>query len=155
MKYEEVKDLKPEEFRRLTGVKPDTFKKMLCVLEAAEEKRKARQRYRGGKKPKLTLADQLMLTLCYLREYRTQFHVSKSYGLHETHCGRIIRHVEDTLMKSREFTLPGKKRCSPRTSNTKWWSLMRPKRPLNARKKTKAVLLRQKETPHAETAGCR
>lgn len=109
MKYEDVKDLKPEEFRRLTGVKPDTFKKMLCVLEAAEVKRKAAQTYRGGKKPKLTLADQLMMTLSYLREYRTQFHVGKSYGLHETHCGRIIRHVEDTLMKSREFTLPGKK----------------------------------------------
>jgi hypothetical protein len=90
-------------------VKPDTFKKMLCVLEAAEAARKAAQRYRGGKKPKLTLADQLMMTLCYLREYRTQFHVGKSYGLHETHCGRIIRHVEDTLMQSREFTLPGKK----------------------------------------------
>lgn len=109
MKYEDVKDLKPKEFRRLTGVKPDTFKKMLCVLEAAAAKRKAAQTYRGGKKPKLTLADQLMMTLCYLREYRTQFHVAKSYGLHETHCGRIIRHVEDTLMKSREFTLPGKK----------------------------------------------
>ena len=109
MKYEDVKDLKQEEFRRLTGVKPDTFKTMLGVLEAAEAKRKAAQTYRGGKKPKLTLADQLMMTLCYLREYRTQFHVGKSYGLHETHCGRIIRHVEDTLMKSREFTLPGKK----------------------------------------------
>lgn len=109
MKYEEVKDMKPEEFRRLTGVKPDTFKKMLGVLEEAAAKRKAGQRYRGGKKPKLTLADQLMLTLCYLREYRTQFHVGKSYGLHETHCGRIIRQVEDTLMKSREFTLPGRK----------------------------------------------
>lgn len=109
MKYEDVKDLKASEFRRLTGVKPETFTKMLGVLETAEAGRKAVQRYRGGKKPKLTLADQLMMTLCYLREYRTQFHVSKSYGLHETHCGRIIRHVEDTLMQSREFTLPGKK----------------------------------------------
>lgn len=109
MKYEAVKDLKASEFRRLTGVKPETFTKMLGVLETAEAGRKAVQRYRGGKKPKLTLADQLMMTLCYLREYRTQFHVSKSYGLHETHCGRIIRHVEDTLMQSREFTLPGKK----------------------------------------------
>jgi hypothetical protein len=109
MKYEEVKALKPEEFRRLTGVKHETFVMMLGVLEDAEAKRKGAQRYRGGKKPRLTLADQLMMTLCYLREYRTQFHVSKSYGLHETHCGRIIRHVEDTLMKSREFTLPGRK----------------------------------------------
>jgi len=109
MRYEHVKDLKAAEFRRLTGVKHETFVMMLCVLEEAEAARKAAQRYRGGKKPKLTLADQLLMTLEYLREYRTQFHISKSYGLEETRCGRIIRHVEDTLMKSRKFTLPGRK----------------------------------------------
>jgi hypothetical protein len=109
MRYEDVKDLKAGAFRRLTGVQPDTFNTMLRVLEEAEAHRKASQRYRGGKKARLTLADQLMMTLCYLREYRTQFHVGASYGLHETQCGRIIRHVEDTLMQSREFTLPGRK----------------------------------------------
>ena len=109
MRYENVKDLKPEQFRRLTGVKHETFKMMVGVLEEAEAKRKAAQRYRGGKKPKLTLADQLLMTLEYLREYRTQFHISKSYGIEVTRCGRIIRHVEDTLMKSRKFTLPGRK----------------------------------------------
>lgn len=109
MRYENVKDLKAAEFRRLTGVKHETFQMMVEVLEEAEAKRKASQRYRGGKKPKLTLADQLLMTLEYLREYRTQFHISKSYGIEETRCGRIIRHVEDTLMKSRKFTLPGRK----------------------------------------------
>jgi hypothetical protein len=109
MRYEGVKDLKPEQFRRLTGVKHETFEQMVSVLEEAEAKRKATQRYRGGKKAKLTLADQLLMTLEYLREYRTQFHISKSYGIEETRCGRIIRKVEDTLMKSRKFTLPGRK----------------------------------------------
>ncbi len=109
MRYASVKDLKPEQFRRLTGVKHETFLLMVSVLEEAEAKRKASQRYRGGKKPKLTLADQLLMTLEYLREYRTQFHISKSYGIEETRCGRIIRQVEDTLMKSRKFTLPGRK----------------------------------------------
>lgn len=109
MRYDNVKDLKAAEFRRLTGVKHETFLLMLSVLEESEAKRKAAQRYRGGKKPKLTLADQLLMTLEYLREYRTQFHISKSYGMEETRCGRIIRKVEDTLMKSRKFTLPGRK----------------------------------------------
>ena len=109
MRYENVKALKAAEFRRLTGVKHETFIMMVGVLEEAEAKRKAAQRYRGGKKPKLTLADQLLMTLEYLREYRTQFHISKSYGIEETRCGRIIRQVEDTLMKSRKFTLPGRK----------------------------------------------
>jgi hypothetical protein len=109
MRYESVKDLKAEQFRRLTGVKHETFLLMVSVLEEAEAERKAAQRYRGGKKPKLTLADQLLMTLEYLREYRTQFHISKGYGIEETRCGRIIRKVEDTLMKSRKFTLPGRK----------------------------------------------
>lgn len=109
MRYEAVKDLKPGHFRRLTGVKPETFTLMVGVLEAAEAARKAAQRYRGGKKPKLTLAGQLLMTLEYLREYRTQFHISKGYGIEETRCGRIIRHVEGTLMKGRQFTLPGRK----------------------------------------------
>jgi hypothetical protein len=109
MRYEEVKDIKASDFRRLTGVKRETFAMMLAVLEEAQAKRKAAQAYRGGKKPKLTLADQLLMTLEYLREYRTQFHIGKSYGLEETRCGRVIRHVEDTLMKSGKFTLPGRK----------------------------------------------
>ena len=47
MKYEDMKYLKAAEFCRLTGVKPETFTKMLDVLETAETKRKSSQRYRG------------------------------------------------------------------------------------------------------------
>ena len=50
-----------------------------------------------------------MLAPKRIREYRTQFDISKSYGIEETRCGRIIRHVGDTLMKSRKFTLPGRR----------------------------------------------
>ena len=109
MKYADVKELKPEKFRRLTGVKPDTFARMLSVLRATEEKRKVAPRYRGGRKLRFTLADQLMMTLCCLWEYRTQFHVGKGYGLQEAQYGRLIRQVDATLMQSREFTRPGHK----------------------------------------------
>jgi hypothetical protein len=108
-KYERVRGLSAASFRRLTGVKPDTFAVMLTVLEEADSKRKADFKYRGGRKPQLCVADKLLLALEYLREYRTQFHIGQSYGIGEYATNTIIKWVENTLMKSGLFSLPGKK----------------------------------------------
>jgi Helix-turn-helix of DDE superfamily endonuclease len=105
MEYNKIKMLKAEKFRRLTGVKRGTFLKMLKVLEAAE----AKKRWHGGRPPKMAVADRLLMTLTYLREYRTFFHISQSYDISESVCFRIIRWVENTLMQSGLFRLPGKK----------------------------------------------
>ncbi len=40
MRYQSLKGLKKEEFRRLTGVKHDAFEKMLSILKEAEAKKK-------------------------------------------------------------------------------------------------------------------
>ena len=45
----------------------------------------------------------------YLREYRTYLHLGCSYSLSESACYRACRWVEDTLIKSKKFSLPGKK----------------------------------------------
>jgi hypothetical protein len=52
------------------------------------------------------------MTLEYWREYRTYFHLGQSWGVDESTAYRIIRKIEDTLTKSRAFTLPGKKRLA-------------------------------------------
>ncbi len=83
MRYEEVEGLPPGQFKRLTGVKRETFKRMLAVLSASEQRKK-----RSGRPSKLSLADQLLLTLMYWREYRTQFHIAKSYAIHEANASR-------------------------------------------------------------------
>jgi hypothetical protein len=49
------------------------------------------------------------MTLEHLREYRTFLHLGCSYGISESACFRSCRQVEDTLIKSRTFSLPGKK----------------------------------------------
>ena len=36
-KYKKIKKLEPEEFRRLTGVKPETFSEMVGLLKQAEK----------------------------------------------------------------------------------------------------------------------
>ncbi len=67
-------------------------------------------RYRkAGRKGKLTIEDKLLMALEYLREYRAYFHLGCSYGLSESACYRACRWVEDTLIKSRKFSLPGRK----------------------------------------------
>jgi hypothetical protein len=100
--FDEMRD---STFRRLTGVKKRTFAEMFGVLERAEEKRKAQ----GGKPNRLAVETRLLMTLEYWREYRTYFHIGRSYGVSESTAYRNIRWCEDTLIKSREFHLPGKK----------------------------------------------
>ncbi|WP_205666421.1 helix-turn-helix domain-containing protein [Acinetobacter sp. ANC 4169] len=40
------------------------------------------------------------------REYRTLFHVATSYGISEPTASRVVRHVEDCLIRSNLFNLP-------------------------------------------------
>ena len=49
------------------------------------------------------------MTLEYLREYRTYAHIGASYGLSESNSYSNIKNVENVLIKSKEFSLPGKK----------------------------------------------
>ena len=101
MYYEAVKELNAEGFKRLTGVRPDVFEQMVRVLREAESRKK-----KSGRPSKLSVEDKLLLTLSYWREYRTQFHIAASYGLHESTANRIITQVEDVLLKSGVFSLP-------------------------------------------------
>ena len=94
MKYEGIKGLEDEKFRRLTGVKRTTFEKMIGILGEASKKKQAK----GGRKPKLILEDQLLMALEYIREYRTYFHVSQSYGVSESTCYETIKWIENTLI---------------------------------------------------------
>ena len=105
MKYEVIKGLDDEKFRRLTGVKKSTFVKMIEILSEAEKKKRAK----GGRKPKLILEDRLLMGLEYIREYRTYFHVSQSYGVSESTCYETIKWIENTLIKHPDFSLPGRK----------------------------------------------
>lgn len=105
MKYEQIKELEGEKFRRLTGVKKETFFKMVAILKEADVKKKKR----GGRKNKLSLEDRLLMALEYIREYRTYFHVSQSYGVSESTAYDTIKWIEDTLIKHPDFALPGRK----------------------------------------------
>ena len=60
---------------------------MISILSEAEAALIAE----GGKPNKLVIEDRLLMTLEYLREYRTYFHISRSYGISESACYRNRR----------------------------------------------------------------
>ena len=66
-----------------------------------------------GRPAKLSQADQLQMTQMYWREYRTEFHIAQSYGISESAVCRTIQKVENVLVRSGKFRLPGKKVLQP------------------------------------------
>ena len=104
MKYKKLEKYTEEKFRRITGVKREPFEKMGEILKATESLRRSK----GGPKPLLKVEDMLLATLEYLREYRTYAHIAPGYDLSESQIYRIVKWVEDVLIKSGKFRLPGK-----------------------------------------------
>ena len=78
---------------------------MTEILTNAHQTKKSR----GGRHNTLTVPDMLLMTLEYLREYRTYFHISQSYGVSESTAYKTVKWVEDTLIKHPSFSLPGRK----------------------------------------------
>jgi hypothetical protein len=105
MDWELIRQLSEEEFRRQTGVKKPTFDEMVGLLKTVRKEKLSK----GGRGPKLKIEVILLMRLEYLREYRTYFHISKSYGICESYAYKLIRWSEDTLIKSKVFSLPGRK----------------------------------------------
>lgn len=101
MRYEEIKNHEPAVFQRLTGVKPQVFEQMLQAVH--------NQIRSFGRPCKLCLANQVLLTLMYWREYRTMFHIAQTYGVSEPTVHRTIGKIKRALMASGQFRLPGKK----------------------------------------------
>ena len=104
MPYTDLQHLSATEFKRLCGVRRETFNEMVEVLRPQLE----RQGRRGGQN-KLSVEDQLLVTLEYWREYRSQFHIATAWKLHETTVGRTIKKVEHQLVKCGKFRLLSKR----------------------------------------------
>lgn len=105
MKYNNLKISSDKDFRRVTGVKRQTFYAMLEILKTAHQLKKSK----GGRPNKLSIEDMLLMGLEYLREYRTYISISRSYGISESNTFETIKWVENTLIKDGKFSLPGKK----------------------------------------------
>jgi len=145
MYYEAIRHLKDTNFKRLTGAQRETLEQMLEVLEKGLRD--------FGRPPKLSRADQLLMTLMYWREYRTEFHIAQSYDVSEATVCRTIRKAEDALVRSIKFRLPGKKLLQ--TSETMFEMVLADvsEQPVERPKKAKNGTTVAKEASHPKSAG--
>jgi Helix-turn-helix of DDE superfamily endonuclease len=104
MTYEQMKDLKPGDFKRACGVHPQTFEPLLQVLRAHAQKQ-----VKPGRPPTLALADQLFMSLQDWREYRPSFPIGRSWGVDASVVCRTVQKSANLLSKSTAFQVPGKK----------------------------------------------
>jgi hypothetical protein len=100
-----IAQLKAKDYQKLFGVRKETFEQMMEILQTAYVHLHAR----GGKNPKLSVLDKLIITLGYYREYRTQEHIAFDYGVVKSAICESIQWVETELIKAECFHLPGKK----------------------------------------------
>ena len=105
MKYWQAIKLPSREFKRHTVVKRQTFRLMVRLVKAKEKQKK-----KPGRQAKLIIEDQILVTLQYWREYRSYFHISKDWKIAESTVCRLVKKVENILIQSRKFSLPGKKK---------------------------------------------
>ena len=108
------------------------------------------QKTKSGRPSALGLESQILLALTYWREYRTLYHISMDFGIHESSASRIIRKVEDILIDSGKFELP--KKLPSRVDDDVNWSVVivdATETPIERPKKTKATTTaaRKNNTP--------
>ena len=104
-KYTRALELKDEEFKLLIGVTKDTAREMILELEQAYQAKHKRR----GRHSKLAVDEMFTMTMEYWRQYPTMFELGFQYGVSKSVIHDIIKWVEDTLIKSGKFALPGKK----------------------------------------------
>ncbi len=111
-----------------------------------------RTRRKPGRPPKLSVENQVLMTLEYWREYRTYFHIAKSWGIAESNVSRIIRRVEDVLAHSKAFPLPGKKKLQSADHEIQFIVVDVAETPIERPKKARMLLQRQEEASHTKVA---
>jgi DDE superfamily endonuclease/Helix-turn-helix of DDE superfamily endonuclease len=116
MKWTIISLLQGKKFRRYTGIYRSVYNEMLtCLLAAKSSKRKHPTK---GAPCRVSIENQLLMTVLYWREYRDQEHIALDYGVTQPTVSRIIAEVENILIKSGQFSIPGRK--SLRTADGKY-----------------------------------
>jgi hypothetical protein len=137
-----VQDAKDVLFKRLFGVKPETFEAMKSILQKEFDK----LHRQGGSPPRLSVEDKLTVTLKYLREYRTMESIGNDYGVSKSTVCETIQWVEDTLEKDKTFRLPGKKVLKKADDTIQYIVVDVTESPIQRPKKTRKSTIRGKRS---------
>ena len=109
IKYYKVRNLTKEDFKRVVGVKIETYKEMVKVVRRHYRENKAK----GGTKKSLSANDETLMMLEYYREYRTFKHLGVDYGVSESTAHYVMTKIEKILIVEAKFHLEKLKHIEP------------------------------------------
>ena len=109
IKYYKVRNLTKEDFKRVVGVKIETFKEMVKIVRRHYRENKAK----GGTKKSLSANDETLMMLEYYREYRTFKHLGVDYGVSESTAHYVVTKIEKILIVEPKFHLEKLKHIEP------------------------------------------
>ena len=100
-----IDKLKESEYQELFGVRKPTFDTMLILLNRAYKE----MHTQGGRPPRLSVLDKLVVTLGYYHDYRTMQNIAFDYDVSKSRISDAVKWVEETLVKDGTFALPSKR----------------------------------------------
>ena len=143
---ERIVHLKAKDYQKYLGVKKETFDVMLRILEKDYQ----RKHKKGGRPPKLSVLDKLMIMLQYYREYRVMDNIAFDYSVSKSTISDAITWAEEALVKDGTFRLPSKRKLLDDSSieivivDATECEIERPQ-------KTTQILLREEKEAHGKT----
>jgi predicted DNA-binding protein YlxM (UPF0122 family) len=100
-----IEKLKETEYQELFGVVKTTFDKMLEKLGNANKE----LHKHGGRPPRLSVLDKLVIMLGYYHDYRTMVNIAFDYEVSKSRISDAVKWVENTLIEDGAFALPSKR----------------------------------------------
>ena len=104
MKYCQASQLSSKKFKRFTGISPRTYRIMVRLVKDKEADKK-----KPGRPSELIVEEQVLIALQYWREYRSYYHIALDWGVSESTVCRTVHKIENILIRSGKFSVPGKK----------------------------------------------
>jgi hypothetical protein len=109
IKFYKVNRLKDSDFKRVVGVRKETFKAMVKVVRKHYREMKSK----GGRKKAMFANDETVMMLEYYREYRTFKHLGIDYEVSESTAHYIVTKIEKILIVNSQFHLEKLKQIVP------------------------------------------
>jgi predicted DNA-binding protein YlxM (UPF0122 family) len=100
-----ISELAEEKYQEKFGVKKPTFDKMQEILERAYKE----LHENGGRPPRLSVLDKLVITMGYYHDYRTMDNIAFDYTVSKSRISDAVKWVETTLLEDGTFSLPSKR----------------------------------------------
>jgi len=100
-----IEKMKESEYHEIFGMEKATFEKMLEILE----KEYAEMHKQGGRPPRLSVLDKLVVMLGYYHDYRTMTNIAFDYDVSKSRISDAVKWVENTLIKEGTLSLPSKR----------------------------------------------